>query len=377
MNLLVLGSGAIGRGYLPWIFKDQNPKYYFVDSDPEIITHLKKRERFRTHMVQGSEYASLQVSVAGAYLPQNFLSEKPPVQFDAVFVSVGPRNVPSVAPLVSGLQCPIILCENDPASVEKLKVLTGQDNIYFAIPDVITSNTAPAHFLKEDPLAITSENGVLFVDDRISKIPGNFKNISYKELIDQQWTAKLYLHNTPHCIAAYLGALAGVKYLHQSMEFPEIDKIVSGSMEEMLNALKARWDIPHPFLDWYAAKELSRFRCQLLFDPISRVAREPLRKLELDGRLIGAAQICLSLGFVPENIMLGITSALLFDDPNDKDKHLSFMQRALTPSAFLTHVLGLRYGEALETTLCSHLPKMISQLKSISKIMGPKNELGV
>ena len=192
----------------------------------------------------------------------------------------------------------------------------------------------------------------------------------YDELILQQWTTKLFLHNTPHCIAAYLGALDGVSYVHESMAIKEIDRIVSGAMEEMLSALKARWDIEHSCLDWYAQKELSRFRCNLLFDPIARVAREPLRKLELDGRLIGAAQMCLSLGFIPENIMLGITAALLFDNPKDNDKHLAFMQKALSPTSFLTHVLGLRQGEALEVTLKAHLNKMISELKLISSAGG-------
>src|SRR4029079_17509883 len=123
-----------------------------------------------------------------------------------------------------------------------------------------------------------------------------------RKQLDQQWTAKLYLHNTPHCVAAYLGALLGVEYMHEAMRDPELAAIVEGSMREMLTSLKLKWDIEHNFLDWYAQKELDRFRSELLFDPISRVAREPLRKLELEGRLIGSAQICLSLGFVPENI---------------------------------------------------------------------------
>lgn len=378
MNILIIGAGAIGRGYLPWVFKDCSPNYYFVDSNSGIIDELKNRQQFSTHRVHGNQYNSLSVKVSGAYLPGQFLEEKPKVKYDVIFVSVGPRNVARVAPLMRDVDAPIISCENDPSTVDSLKSLLNKENVFFAIPDVITSNMAPANLLENDPLAITTENGELFIDERIGNLTGDFKKISHKDLINQQWCAKLYLHNTPHCIAAYLGALAGVKYLHESMQVPEINQIVAGSMEEMLNALKARWDIPHDFLNWYAEKELSRFRCELLFDPISRVAREPLRKLELDGRLVGAAQICLSLGFIPENILLGITSALLFDDPNDKDKHLSFMQEALTPSAFLTHILGLRDGEALEVALKFHFPKMIEKLKYIHKTQGrARNEMGI
>ncbi|MFN8790922.1 MAG: mannitol-1-phosphate 5-dehydrogenase [Bdellovibrionales bacterium] len=373
MNLLIIGSGAIGRGYLPWVFRDQNPSFFFVDTDQKILSAMKSQGRFSTYMVKGDQYESLAVKVSGAFSPQEFNTEKTNVDYDAVFVSVGPRNVAAIGNLLAGIKAPIILCENDPSTVDRLKAQLGQENIYFAIPDVITSNTAPADLLTQDPLAISTERGVLFIDERVRHLAGDFKKLSYRELIDHQWTAKLYLHNTPHCIAAYIGALVGAQYLHQSMEYPEIDKIVAGSMTEMLNALKARWDIPHNFLDWYAEKELSRFRCKLLFDPIARVAREPLRKLELDGRLIGAAQICLSLGFVPQNVMLGITSALLFDNPKDSDHHLLFMQRSLSPTNFLTHVLGLRQGEALEVALKSHLPGMIARL---NKLVGEANHYG-
>ncbi|MHB9156118.1 MAG: mannitol dehydrogenase family protein, partial [Endomicrobiales bacterium] len=199
----------------------------------------------------------------------------------------------------------------------------GYERVYFAIPDVITSNTASKGLLKNDPLSVISENGELFIDDGAKEIKGDIKYCDKNEL-QKQWTAKLYLHNTPHCIAAYLGALVGVRYLHESMKYPEIREIVTGSMQEMLTALKLKWDIPHSFLEWYADKEIQRFSCELLFDPISRVAREPLRKLELEGRLMGAAQICLSLGFIPKNILTGIASALLFENIDDSDWHLSF-----------------------------------------------------
>ena len=132
-------------------------------------------------------------------------------------------------------------------------------------------------------------------------------------------------------------------------------------------ALKLKWEIPHPFLDWYADKELQRFSSELLCDPIARVAREPLRKLDLEGRLIGAAQICLSLGFIPKNILMGITSALLFEDKKDADSHLSLLRRALSPQILLTYVLGLRKGEALELVMTERLPKIITQLEKMIK----------
>lgn len=366
MKVLIIGAGAIGRGYLPWIFKGTSTQITFVDANQKLIEQMKTRKRFSSFMVKNNRYEELEVDVSDSYTPDDFLEKKiDKNKFDTVYISVGPRNVAFAASLLKNVSAPIVSCENDPNSVEILSSILGRTDIYFAVPDVITSNTASLEMLEKDPLAICTEDGQLFIDDRY-ECEGNFKKISINELLNYQWCAKLYLHNTPHCIAAYLGALVGSKYLHQSMAYEEVNEIVTGSMEEMLNALKASWNIPHDFLNWYAEKELARFRSELLFDPISRVAREPLRKLELDGRLVGASQMCLSLGFVPQNILLGITAALLFDDPNDKDKHLAFMQRSLNPSTFLTHVLGLREGEALEVALKARLPIMLNKLKKLS-----------
>jgi len=270
------------------------------------------------------------------------------------------------AKILTGVNCPVIMCENDPETVAVVKAAINYDKVYFAIPDVITSSSASTENLKMDPLAIHTEDGVLFIDNRAKTFAGDINFCDESEL-KKQWAAKLYIHNTSHCIAAYLGALVGVRYLHEAVKIPDIYKIVHGAMNEMLTMLKLRWDIPHDFLDWYAEKELKRFSNELLFDPIKRVAREPLRKLELEGRLIGAAQICLSMGFVPQNILTGIVSALLFVSEDDTDKHLLFMRKSLPTKILLTYIVGLRKGEVLEMVMEERYPKIVAELETLIK----------
>lgn len=376
-NILIIGAGAIGRGYLPWIFDLNEYQFTFIDKNLEIIEKMNSAKKFKIYRVNNDLYDELDVKVSNAYTPENFkIQVNIDLIWEAVFVCVGPRAVVQIANLLKSIDAPIILCENDPHSVDILKEQLPQNRqVVFAIPDVITSNSAPEFLLKNDQLSVVTERGEIFVDERVSFLKGEMHFISENDLIHKQWAAKLYLHNTPHCIAAYMGALVGAKYVHEAMAVPEVAAIVEGSMNEMLASLKARWDIPHDFLDWYAEKELSRFSCKLLFDPISRVAREPLRKLELDGRLIGAAQICLALGLVPHNILLGITSALLFDNPEDSDNHLSFMHRALGTDSFLSHVLGLRRGEALEKVLSSEMSFLLSQLETLVQYQKTRGSL--
>jgi mannitol-1-phosphate/altronate dehydrogenase len=367
-EIVFLGAGAIGRGYLPWIFPVDHYEFIFVDSDPGIISTMSKNLQSTSFMAKDGKLKRLTYKIKKAYLADEFdFSEVSDPA--AVFVQVGPRNCIGALGKMRDAHCPIILCENDHTVVEKAREFYNKDNFYFGVPDVITSNMAPPECLNIDPLAVTTEDGVMFVDENANNgdLIGDLKFVSPSELYDKQWRAKLYLHNTPHCIAAYLGALLGKRFLHEAMAIEEIDQIVEGVMLEMLNALKLRWDISHEFVEWYAEKELARFRNNLLYDPISRVAREPLRKLELEGRLIGASNICLAQGFLPENIMIGIIAAILFSRKDDSDRHLSMMRNAMNTSAFLVYILGLRKGEALEIALTSQFESIRSRL---NKLMG-------
>ncbi|MGV8108357.1 mannitol dehydrogenase family protein [Methanospirillum sp.] len=364
-EIIILGAGAIGRGFLPWVFGSNLYDFVFVDNNAELIDQLNERKQYLTYRVRSKKLEKMLVPVKMAYTPPDFSPVKHPNAI-AVFMSVGPRNCMAASKVLNGIKCPIILCENDPITIKIVQNSLNYNKVFFAIPDVITSNTASPDILTLDSLSIITEDGVLFVDEMASGIMGDIHFCDTSELL-KQWTAKLYLHNTSHAIAAYLGALVGVHYVHEAMKYPEIKNIVEGSMLEMLNALKLKWDIPHHFLEWYADKEIQRFSNELLYDPISRVAREPLRKLELKGRLIGAAQICLSLGFIPEKILIGITSALLFENELDPDQNLSFMRKSMSQNVLLTYILGLRKGEVLEIIMRERLAQIILQLENLKE----------
>lgn len=372
-KIVIIGAGAIGRGFLPWCFNLEQYELVFVDNNKFIIEQMKKNGGYTTYMVKKGTLVEKFVQVKFAFYFDEFdISMISSV--NSVYMAVGPRNVVKAAAVLKNITCPIILCENDDATVTVLQKALNYDRIYFAIPDVITSCSASDENLEKDPIAIHTEDGELFVDDRASITNGHIQYVSEVEL-KKQWTAKLFLHNTPHCVAAYLGALLGLKYVHESMEIEATKEIVVGSMNEMLTALKATWKISHDFLDWYSEKELSRFSNKLLMDPISRVAREPFRKLELDGRLIGASQMCFRYGFVPNNILKGIVAAILFENERDNDSNILLLRNHLSMNVFLKYIIGLRHGEVLEEILSSQYDSLSTSLLSLKSNYESKNEL--
>ena len=133
----------------------------------------------------------------------------------------------------------------------------------------------------------------------------------------------------------------------------------------MQDMLQTRYKIESKFLKLYAKKELSRFSNLLLYDPIIRVAREPFRKLAPNNRLIGAAQLALFCGIVPENLIIGILSAFLYDKANDPDNNIKYLVNALSPESFLKLIIRLDPYEALYFLILDRWDSIMTKLKNL------------
>jgi mannitol-1-phosphate/altronate dehydrogenase len=123
------------------------------------------------------------------------------------------------------------------------------------------------------------------------------------------------------------------------MQIQDIRYTVARVIKETIGMVVNRYGIDHGFASAYGEKELKRFGNELLFDPIKRVAREPLRKLALDERLVGAARLCIQSNITPHGIIEGILSALKYDEQSDPDYEK--MQE------MNVHMLGLDNDEPL------------------------------
>jgi mannitol-1-phosphate 5-dehydrogenase len=361
-TLLVYGAGAIGRGYIPWVFVPEKYRYYYVETQKKLRELLNRKGKFTTLKTRTSTYQAMEVPVERCYAPgqeKNVIAKA-----DAIITAVGPRNILSIVENLRNINVPVICFENDDKIPEFVNSITCSNKAVFGIPDVITSNTAPAKIREKDCLAVVTEDGLCYVDSTAKSVGGNCHYIGRKNLA-KQWQAKLHLHNTTHCIAAYLGSFISAKYLHQAMQNITVRRIVRGAMDEMKQMLKKKMKLNADFVDWYAGKELRRFSNRLLFDPVSRVAREPFRKLAHGERLIGAAELCLACNIIPENVLVGIMAAFCYNDPNDADAHIRYLVSALKPQDFLKIIMNLRPNEALFELLLSHWDRTLKMLRNL------------
>jgi len=352
---LVIGAGAIGRGFLPFCFENYLDLIYY-DSNTSLIQDLSSNSGFTTYLSDKSQLRPLYVSAD--FISPHTVSKLIFSTIKIAFICVGPRNVENLPSFIKNLDCPIFALENDPATVERIKLKYSIQNVFFGVPDVISSCTASPDNLKLDANALHTENGVLYLESNSHyPLPRLNKSIYVDSLeLQTQWHSKLYLHNTAHCIAAYLGSQVGCQFLHEAMRVTSIRSTIKELLCSLVTALHRAYLYPIDELSEYADKEIARFSNSNLFDPIDRVARHPLRKLrpKPHGRLIGALELCITHTVDINPILDGITAALTYSNSNDDDFQNLSLLSSYGISSFLWHFLGLPLDGTLNKIISSH-----------------------
>lgn len=330
---LIVGAGAIGRGFLAPRLVEEGISVSFADVDPDLISILSKRnpQTYQTAIARADGYDMLEVSYNSCR--DIAALGKSADEFDYLFFCVGVKQIKSAAERIfeqlsegSKLQG-IYTLENEPKTVGVLEqVFMQKFPVYFCVPDVITSSKAPAELLHIDPVCVASEVGDIYLEGPNLFLAGPHYEDGY---VQQHWIAKKYLHNTPHAALAYLGAEKGYDYIHQAAHDTDINRLVLTLVRQIRNALKPEYGLADNFLNGYIQKELKRFRNKNLYDPIVRVARNPDVKLHPEERILYVRSLLEKYGEPLDEISTVIRAALCYrasDEFNHMRENLGVAQ---------------------------------------------------
>jgi hypothetical protein len=131
--------------------------------------------------------------------------------------------------------------------------------------------------------------------------------------------AKLYGHNAIHALLAYLGYVAGHDFIAGAASDQRIYPV---ALEAFLQESGAPLRLKHGHLgdplftpagyEAYALDLLQRMANPHLHDTVSRVARQPARKLAYADRIFGTMRLALRFGVQPTRMALTGAAALLY-----------------------------------------------------------------
>ena len=126
-----------------------------------------------------------------------------------------------------------------------------------------------------------------------------------KDNLEPFEAAKLYAHNTSHFLLGILAQNAGCRYIDQASDHPEIiSTVLSILLKECGVALNRKYGAIEEFVTPrcftpFALKLVGRMVSPVLRDSVSRIVRDPQRKLGWNDRVIGAIRMCIEQNVAP------------------------------------------------------------------------------
>jgi len=361
MKAVVFGAGNIGRGFLGQLFFQSGYQIVFVELAEDIIDRLNADRAYpikivgdgqRTYLVQGAR-------AIHAKDVEHIIEEIKTA--DILATAVGVNALPAIAPTIaksiqqrfdSGntAELNVIICENIIHSGEHLKrlVLQHLPPRYHATIDqnigwvaTVVSRMVPVvteEMKKENPAQIAVEPYcILPVDKTAFKGPlPRIEGFHFADNLPALEERKLFAHNAGHALCAYFGYHKGFTYIYQAIRDKQIRRKTLTGLSESGRALIKKHRFTPKEHKAHIEDLVRRFGNVALGDTVARVARDPIRKLGRNDRLVGSALLALEYRIKPVHLLEGIVAALRYD--NAEDQKAVQLQRLLSDEG-IAHVL--------------------------------------
>ena len=336
-NAVVFGAGKIARGFIAHLLALSGYRITFIEKQRDLVKLLRERRGYKVHIMGAPEK---DIFIRGFEVLASDEEEqvaRAVAGAGVVFVSIGGPNLPAVAPLLAaGIRrraagFNIILAENyfQPArwlrqlieerlGAEEADWFRGHVGIVETM--VLRSTIEPTEEMKaEDPLCLKAQDAWEMPADKeafIGEIPP-IQGLAPREDFQGGLIRKLFTYNAINAVIAYCGHLKGHEFLSDAANDPELAELARAAGRESSEALCRRYGWDPDDQRRFAESALAKYRKREIVDPIERNARDPIRKLARNDRLVGPACLAMEQGIRPVALSRGIAAALRYDHPDD------------------------------------------------------------
>lgn len=341
MKGVILGAGKIARGFIGHLLYLSGIPFSFIEKAESLVDQINEQGQYTVNILGNSEKNCV-VKGANAigFHDENQVTEVI-ADADVVFTAVGGKNLISLIPYLAkaiekkakkGGNLNIITCENwklpatilrngidEMISEEVKEYLKNQVGITEAVI-MRSAIEADEEMLKEDPLIVNVQDyWELPVD--ASRIAGELPPIQGLKLIHEFsgfLERKFYTYNAANGTTSYLGALLGYKFLADAAHDKRIVSILDNVYKETAQALSQKHHFPLEEQMAFTLTSKRKLQDYTIVDFIERNARDPLRKLGKEDRLVGSASLVQECGIRPDNLCIAIAAAIFYTNPEDE-----------------------------------------------------------
>jgi len=338
-NAVHFGAGNIGRGFIGKLLANANVAVTFADVNDSLVDQLSHKQEYKVNVVGTHCQIDTVTHVTAVNSTSDDVIERI-VKTDLITTAVGPNILDMIAKTIAkgitkrfavGNEHPlnIIACENMIRGTTHLKhevykhldkCLYAKANEYIGFVDsAVDRIVPPTKAANDDPLEVTVESFSEWIVDE-QQFKGNIPIIDGMEKTNNLMAfveRKLFTLNTGHCITAYLGCLKGYKTIRDAIQDPEIKADVQQAMQESGDVLIRRYSFDPKSHNAYIAKIINRFANPFLVDEVTRVGRQPIRKLGKNDRLVKPLLGTIEYNIENKTLLKGIAAALKYRNNHD------------------------------------------------------------
>ena len=331
------GAGNIGRGFIGMLLAQAGYQVIFADVNEALIDRLHQDKAYTVHIMDVNKQ-DVRIDGVDAVMSNGDQIVEEIARASIITTAVGLTILPRIAPtFAAGIKARkaagsteplnIIACENAIRGTSQLKEhiykeLNDEEKAYcdeyVGFPDCAVDRIVPPGE-NEVPTDVVVEEYYEWDVEKAS-FKGELPQIEGMTLVDNldaYIERKLFTLNTGHCITAYIGKRRGLGTIEEAIKDPEIYDIVFKAMSQSGAGLVKKHGLDAEAHAKYINKIIGRFKNPYLHDDVTRVGREPLRKLSATDRLVKPTMTAAGYDLPVDALICGIGAALRYDNPAD------------------------------------------------------------
>lgn len=360
---VLTGAGQYGRGVIGFLLEKAGYHVVFSDVNAAVVDDINRRKEYTVRRIgaEDSTYTVRNISAMLSNAPE-LIGEY--ASCDMICTSVGLTALEKVAPSIAdGIRLRaaqgkkeylnILACENGVGGSTRLKncILSHLDEKsaayleeYIGFPDCAIDGIIPP-VKNSFPADVVTETYYEW-DALKSAFKGEIPQIDGLHAVDDLrpfLERKFFILNGPNAVTGALGWSKGYQTVQESLADGEIYETVWEMMREAGEMLCIRHGFPKEEMLRYRTFIMDRFLNPKVIDYNSRVAREPIRKLAENDRIVYAMNLCRESEVETPAYYKGIAAVLRYDNPQDaQSAELQKQIRACGVRKTLENVSGIR-----------------------------------
>lgn len=341
---LIFGAGKIGQGFIGDLLHEDGYEIIFADVSDEVIEEINEKNCYSLFLTNHNYEERIIDNVFALSLLKNQEQIIEAItQVDIITTSVMKTNLVSVAPILAkGLKrrldegrsrVLVMACENAIMGTDTLVNLMIDTNIITldqlkeigSYPNTGVDRFVFGGIYKGKEGTAVSDSHELAIERQKLDDPDS-KPITGAEYVDNLEAVlkrKIYLVNCWLAITSYIGYTKGYKMVDEALRDEDIQKIVRKAVIESAAGLERKFgfsnDEMNDYINDLIIKRYDDYNQEGINDPVARVARQPIRKVSPDDRIMGPAYIAAEYNLPNEHLLYGAAYVFKYDNPEDDE----------------------------------------------------------